>query len=174
MGLPQLQHPYLPALFFNFHRLWCTIYCPRLFCRFALVPHLHDLFPLIYVHGRTGFHYLILAPFPCISSGVDEHSLFHASLRIVLLPVLGMLIHCDPLFLWAIGTVCNGRLFLFVFFCCMLFKILGPNLVLHLTVSALRSPFDKNRNVSSSLITCLPITLIQWPYLNHHHPLFMF
>jgi hypothetical protein len=66
----------------------------RDFCPFAVVPHLHDLFGLIYVHGRTGFHYLILLLFPCICSGVAEHNLYHVSLCIFLLPNTG---HADTM-----------------------------------------------------------------------------
>jgi len=46
------------------------------------------------VCGHSSVHYLILLLFPCISLSVPEHALYHVSLCIVLLPIIGMLTWC--------------------------------------------------------------------------------
>jgi hypothetical protein len=58
------------------------------------------------VHVRTSVFGPVAPLFPCICWGVFAHSLYHAVLHIVLLPVLAMLILYDLLSHQIVGTVC--------------------------------------------------------------------
>ena len=72
------------------------------------------------------------------------------------------------------GCICY--LFLSVIFLSHDIWFVMPNLVLllfHFSVSPFRAPFDSHRNVSSSLISCLPILLIYRPSITLFYHFYM-
>ena len=90
------------------------------------------------------------------------HTLYHVFLCIVPLPVLGMLILCGILSHKIVGKVCICCLSLCSkFFACYFVRNAWfCAATISLSFSAFMSPFDSQKNVSSSLISCLSIFLM--------------
>jgi hypothetical protein len=132
-----------------------------------MVTFLHDLFLPIFLHAHISVHYIILTLFPCICYSVVEHTLCNVTLCIVTLPTLGVLILCGLFSRLIFEVFCIRSLFLFAiillhdFFCSALYCVA----IISLSVSPFKSLLDSHRDVSSSLISCLKVPLIQWSWI---------